>query len=333
MTASSLTVLGTRARGLATHLFGRADLEALSRLGDVAAIARTLTRSGRLSEPIAEPATPPEIDRAVRKAAARHVATLARWCQAVPLLDVFYADQERKALRALVRGALQGAPSTARLAGLVPTPTLPERALLELSRQPTCARVIAELLAVGHPDAPELRPLVAAAEPVLLELGDRYPPPLRGTPLTCRQERRREPRGLRARAHRRVQRRDRAGGRRWTRGCGRREDLPRGWASRRSRRLRARRPIDVPSCRAGGSPDHAVPCDPARRRRRSESDRYRGDGEDDRRRAARRAARSLSAARRSSGFSPGWRRRTSTSRASSGPRPSAHPPRWSSRSS
>jgi len=155
-----------RARGLATRLFSREELEALAGL-DVRALANALARSGRL-EPI-ENATPAAIESAARRTAAKHLRVLSRWGSR-PALEVFFAEQDRRNVRALLRGAVAGTPSDERAAGLVPTPLLPERAIVALAREPTAARVAAHLVVLGHPSAPRILELASRAQPVLFEL-------------------------------------------------------------------------------------------------------------------------------------------------------------------
>ncbi|MDP1825452.1 MAG: V-type ATPase subunit [Archangium sp.] len=154
-----------RARGLTAHLFTRAELEALAE-HDVTQLAR----SPKLVVPVPANPSPLELERAVRLTARHHLRTLTRWDGAGPVLAVFYAEQDRLSLRAMLRGALATAPAEERLAGLIPTPTLPERVLAELARQPTPAAIAAHLFAIGHPEAGRLAPLVGAAQPDLLAL-------------------------------------------------------------------------------------------------------------------------------------------------------------------
>jgi vacuolar-type H+-ATPase subunit C/Vma6 len=165
-----LPTLAARARGLGTHLLRRAELEELAKARDVAAIARALAGSGRVTEPIDEGGGAPAIELALRHDAAKRLHVLTLWAGAGPALDVFHAEQDRRALRAMLRGALQGASAESRLAGLLPTPRLPERALVELARQPTPARVAALLVVLRHPDAEALSKRTAVVSPVLFEL-------------------------------------------------------------------------------------------------------------------------------------------------------------------
>jgi vacuolar-type H+-ATPase subunit C/Vma6 len=84
------------------------------------------------------------------------------------VLDVFAARQDRRSLRALLRGAGEGAPPRVRLDGLLPTPSLPELALTELANQPSPAGVVRRLMQLGHPDSSRLLPLVQASQVDLL---------------------------------------------------------------------------------------------------------------------------------------------------------------------
>lgn len=167
---SNFLAADARARGLAQRLFRRAEIEALAAAPDLPALVRTLGRSPQLTQPIEEPATVARIEVAVRHTAARHLALLAKWGGALPALAVFYAGQDRRALRAMLRGAIQGAPGDARLAGLLPTPDLPERALVQLARQPSPGKVAAHLVVLRHPYAERLSPVCAAAHPALLDV-------------------------------------------------------------------------------------------------------------------------------------------------------------------
>lgn len=162
--------LNARARGLSTRLLGHTLLERLAEAPDLAAIATELRRRGFL---IAEPetATAPGIELAVRRNIAARLATLARWAGArTPTLAVLFEDEDRRSIAALLRGAVQRAPAEERLAGLVPTPELPERALEELAGQPSPASVAALLVAWDHPFGPPLLSESAKAAPDLARL-------------------------------------------------------------------------------------------------------------------------------------------------------------------
>jgi len=155
--------LGARARGLMPHLLTRAEIDALGGAADEAALGRLLAATQKVGEP--------PVERAVQRTVARHLATLRRWGGESPVLEVFEAYADLRALRALLRGAVQGAPAADRLAGLVATRTLPQKLLETLARQPTAARVVAHLFATGHPDAGRLSVLThTKSAPQLLEL-------------------------------------------------------------------------------------------------------------------------------------------------------------------
>jgi len=168
--ALDLATLDVRARGLGVRLFPRSELQQMAGASNVADLARELERSGRLAVPVGRPYDVASIESAIRHTAARHMYVLSTWAGSGAVLDVFYADQDRLSLRALMRGALQAAPSAARLAGLLATPRLPERALVTLARQPTPGHVAAQLVLLRHPDAERLSGLASRAQPVLLDL-------------------------------------------------------------------------------------------------------------------------------------------------------------------
>jgi len=163
--------LDARARGLAPHLCSREELERWAALPDPPALGHALEAGGRLAAPL--PAAPgaAEIEEAERRTVTRYLALLARWAgPANPVLDAFYAEQERRSLRALVRGAAEGAPSEARLAGLLPTPRLPAAVLAELAAARSPREVATRLLVLGDPHAEALVALTAPARVDLLEV-------------------------------------------------------------------------------------------------------------------------------------------------------------------
>lgn len=157
--------LDARVRGLAAHLLPVAELQLLSRVPDLPALADELGRLGFRVGGEAGP-QPEELELAVRRWAAAALATLARWAgPRAAALAIIYEDEDRKSLRAMLRGALCGAPREARLSGLIPTPTLPERALEELARQVSVGAVVALLEVWRSPYAATLSTTARAAEP------------------------------------------------------------------------------------------------------------------------------------------------------------------------
>jgi vacuolar-type H+-ATPase subunit C/Vma6 len=160
--------LAIRARGLSTHLLDRASLASLAASEGLDALAAALQRAGYpLPERIGG-ITADDLELAVRRQAASRLQTLARWARNRPaVLAVVFEDEERRSVRALVRGAIQGAPAELRLAGLIPTPALPERALRELAEQPAAGAVAVLLTAWGNGYGPALIQHAKATQPNL----------------------------------------------------------------------------------------------------------------------------------------------------------------------
>ncbi len=161
--------LDARARGLATHLLGRAELQALAQAPDRVALAEALRHRGY---PVEEGETTAEaLELALRRVAALRLRILARWSGVrADALTVLFEDEDRRSLRALLRGAVQGAAAEARLAGLIPTPTLPERALRELAQRDKPAAIAALLTAWRNPYGSALLSVASAAQPDLFRL-------------------------------------------------------------------------------------------------------------------------------------------------------------------
>jgi vacuolar-type H+-ATPase subunit C/Vma6 len=162
--------VNARARGLSTHLLSAAEMQLVSRAPDIPTLAAELRRLGF---PLSGEGVPPaaELELAVRRWASASLATLARWAGGrTTALAIMYEDEDRKSLRAVLRGALCGAPADARLPGLIPTPTLPERALEELARQVSVAAVVTLLQAWNNPYGAALAALARSAEPDLFAI-------------------------------------------------------------------------------------------------------------------------------------------------------------------
>lgn len=156
-----------RARGLATHLLRRATLERLAAVGDLRMLATELARYGMV--PAAGSAG--ALDLAVRRAAARRFAVLSRWVAArAGTLAVLLEDEDRRAIRAILRGVTAGLSPEATLAGVLPTPQLPERALAALAEQRDIRRVVALLAAWGHPLGAPLHASASSLTPDLFRV-------------------------------------------------------------------------------------------------------------------------------------------------------------------
>ena len=162
--------INTRARGLRTHLLPASDLERLARATSLLALQRELSGLGYVRSDA--PATAMSLERAVRRHAADQMGILDRWCmdERRAALAVILEDEDRRSIQAILRGAQQGTATEVRMAGLIPTTSLPERALLTLAGQPTPTDVIRMLALWNHPLG---IPLVAAASgphPSLFEI-------------------------------------------------------------------------------------------------------------------------------------------------------------------
>jgi len=147
-----------RARGLATHLLSREGLLRAAGAGTWSAAARSLVGSGFPARE-RDLVSREDFDRAAGRIAAGRLGLLGRWLGSERgALAVIYEDEDRRSIRRLLRGAVQGVSPDARLLGLIPTPDLPERLLFRLSRAPSFDRLVAVLLRSGHPAGPALVP-------------------------------------------------------------------------------------------------------------------------------------------------------------------------------
>lgn len=163
----SYEALVARAAGLSTHLLGRDTLTRLAELPDLNALGREL---GALGVPLpAQQPSATELELAVRRHAGLRMRELSRWDPAGMIVPVLVAEAERRALRTLVRGLVEGLAPASRLDGLVPTPGLAERELGELSRQATLAGMVAMLTTWRSPWAEALAS-VRGSEPDLVHV-------------------------------------------------------------------------------------------------------------------------------------------------------------------
>jgi hypothetical protein len=163
--------LAARVSGLGTHLLDPGQLEACRRAGDLDALVEPLRRAGVVTGELAPPVVAAVLEREVRRWAAHAVATLGRWLGArQAALPFLLLECDRRSVRAMLRGTAARAPAARRLAGLIPTPTLPERALETLADAPTASEVTGHLAAWHHPFAAPLRDELGVAEPDLFRL-------------------------------------------------------------------------------------------------------------------------------------------------------------------
>ncbi len=142
--------VNARTRGLGTRLLRPQQVARLAEARTLSALAERLRESGYGIPPDA--AAPAELELALRRAAAERLELLARWCgPRAHLLAVIFEDEDRRSLRAVIRGAVDGVEPEVRLGGLLPTPTLPSEALEELARAGSLAAMAAQLVAWDHP--------------------------------------------------------------------------------------------------------------------------------------------------------------------------------------
>jgi vacuolar-type H+-ATPase subunit C/Vma6 len=162
--------VNARARGLGTRLLGPDALHALAQHDGPQALARALAAQGLLPEDTVV-ATVSDLSLALRRAAAREVGVLRRWLGSRDaVLAVALDGEDRRSLRALIRGAAEGAPAQARLAGLIPTPGLPERLLEELAGRTSIRDLATLLVAAGHPYGAPVLAAAADGEPDLFRI-------------------------------------------------------------------------------------------------------------------------------------------------------------------
>lgn len=163
--------LDARARGLALHLCSRQELERWAALPDAPALGRALETGGRLATPLPAVAGAADIEQAERRTLAGFLTRLARWAGPEnPVLEAFHAEQDRRSLRSLVRGAAEGAPAEVRLAGLLPTPRLPEAVLAELAQAHSPREIAMRLFVLGDTHAEAMVVLTARPRVDLLEV-------------------------------------------------------------------------------------------------------------------------------------------------------------------
>jgi vacuolar-type H+-ATPase subunit C/Vma6 len=145
--------VNARARGLATHLLPRTEL---GRLAESRAWEEFVNRLAQAGYPVLTagrlPSGADEFARRTGDVAADRFAVLARWLgPRRATLAVLYEDEERRTLRVLLRGAVEGASAGARLRAAVPTPDLPPRVLDRLAHADSPADLARRLVSLGHP--------------------------------------------------------------------------------------------------------------------------------------------------------------------------------------
>jgi len=162
--------VNARARGLATHLLDRQALAGLAAARDWADLLGRLAGLGYPLEVAGGGALDPTgFDRAVTLATAARLDLLGRWLGSRrAVLAVVLEEEERSSLRALLRGAAQGASPGARLRMVLPTPGLPRKTLERLAHAASVPELVRQLAKCGHPAGRALRVVLdEAPEPGL----------------------------------------------------------------------------------------------------------------------------------------------------------------------
>lgn len=141
--------VNARCRGLGTHLLGRTEFAAVEAAPEWRALPRLLQAHLGDTEP---PATPRELDAALLRRYGTMLAVVERWLGSRRrLLQVVWEDEERRTLRALLRGAAEGASVERRLEGAVATARLPRRLLHRLAESRSTADGLALAAGSGLP--------------------------------------------------------------------------------------------------------------------------------------------------------------------------------------
>lgn len=143
--------VNARVAGLSTRLLQPGALAGLRAARSLAELAPALAATRYVSPAAGAPTTVPGLEADIRRTVGDRLALLDRWLgPRREAVRVLYEDEDRRSVRALLRGAAQGAPSEQRLSGLVPTSTLPEAELRRLASASTPLAVVEGLERRGH---------------------------------------------------------------------------------------------------------------------------------------------------------------------------------------
>lgn len=160
--------VNARARGLGTRLLERRALEALADAPDLPTLVEGLARVGIATGPVSGTADGAAVEAGIRAWGGGILRTLERWVGArKDALPLVFDDEDRRSIRALVRGAVARVPAGERLFGLLPTPALPSTALEQLATLASVEELAALLAVWRHPFAQAVAAAVGT-EPDLL---------------------------------------------------------------------------------------------------------------------------------------------------------------------
>jgi len=156
--------LNARSRGLGSSLLPPDVQREAASSDSTGELAGRLARAGYPPDGGELPSTPEGLDRAVSRVTGWRLALLHRWAGDLrDRLPVVFEAEDRRSIRALLRGAAEGAAPERRLRGLVPTPTLPRRALQEMAGAGAPEVLTERLRDEGHPLAEALAGTAATA--------------------------------------------------------------------------------------------------------------------------------------------------------------------------
>jgi vacuolar-type H+-ATPase subunit C/Vma6 len=162
--------VNARVRGLGSRLLRPEEISRLSDADSLQSLARALATLGLLPDETSGDSAS-ALDLALRRAAAAPVRILRRWLgDREAVLAVGLDLEDRRSLRVLIRGAAEGVPAETRLAGLIPTPALPERLLEDLAGRVRIKDQAALLIAAGHPYGSAIHAAATGAIPDLFSI-------------------------------------------------------------------------------------------------------------------------------------------------------------------
>lgn len=157
-----------RTRGLGTRLLTPAQQADVARAGDLRDLATRLA-TARSTAPPDLRSGPVAMEAAERRRAGAQLRILARWCgRRTRFLAALFEAEDCRSIRAAVRSSGTAGPD--RLVGLIPTPALPERALVQLAGAPDLSAVAGLLAAWGSPYAAPVLAQAGRQQPDLLAL-------------------------------------------------------------------------------------------------------------------------------------------------------------------
>jgi vacuolar-type H+-ATPase subunit C/Vma6 len=161
-----------RTKGLSAHLLKPVQVTPLCTAMNVGVLGAQMAAMDLVPTPPAGTSLDEhDLELALRRRAGARLRIIARWAgPRLRHLAPLYDDEDRRALRALVRGAVAGAPPDERLRGLIPTVALPVRALEQLSRAGDLGAMGALLLAWRHPFGAAVADEAARQTPDLFRL-------------------------------------------------------------------------------------------------------------------------------------------------------------------